>query len=129
MRVLKFDEFQAELKKQGVPRKHLAFRCPICGTVQSMASLIAAGAGNSEEDAEKYIGFSCVGRFTGAGPFHRGDQPGNGCDWSLGGLFHLHTLEIETADGQRHMHFEPATPEQAQSLMKEYTECVETAMV
>ena len=69
MKIIKLDDFLLELKAQGVPRKHLAFRCPICQTIQSMASLMAAGAGDSEEAVEKYLGFSCVGRFTGAGPF------------------------------------------------------------
>ncbi|MBV5271164.1 MAG: hypothetical protein JZU55_16265, partial [Afipia sp.] len=58
-------EFRVRVSAQGASsRTHAAFRCPMCKTVQSIASLTTAGI--SEDDAERYIGFSCVGRFTGA---------------------------------------------------------------
>jgi len=112
------EEFQARLKAQGVPRQHLAFKCVMCGTVQSMASLIKAGAGKTEEQVEKYIGFSCVGRFTGAGSHVKDTPPGKGCDWTLGGLLQFHELAIITPDGQVHKHFAIASPEEAQALMR-----------
>ncbi len=44
MRRLTIPEFHAELKAQGVPNQnHAALKCPICGTVQSMADFVAAG--------------------------------------------------------------------------------------
>ena len=111
------DEFQARLQAQRVPsRRHVAMKCPVCGTVQSMDSLIRAGAGADEEAVEKFIGFSCVGRWTFAGPHKPGTPPGRGCDWTLGGLFQIHTLEVETPDGKRHPTFEVASPEEAQEL-------------
>lgn len=114
MRKITLAEFRAELKAQGVERDHLALVCPMCGTVQSAKSLIAAGAGADFEEVEKYLGFSCVGRFTGAGGENR--TKGKGCDWTLGGLFHLHKLEVITEDGTHHPRFEVATPEEAKEL-------------
>lgn len=110
-------EFHARLKAQGVPNSnHAALVCPVCGTVQSMASLIAAGA--TPEEAERQIGFSCEGRLTNAGPFNPKNKAkgARGCDWSLGGLFRVHELEVLTEDGVAHPRFAVATPEQAQEL-------------
>lgn len=112
-------EFQERLRAQGVPtRSEAAFVCPICKTVQSMASLIDAGA--PPEEAENIIGFSCEGRLTGAGPWPKlptkARKAKRGCDWSLGGLFRLHELEVLTDDGKAHPHFVVASPEQAQEL-------------
>lgn len=117
MEVITLDEFLARLKAQNVPRRHLALKCPICSSVQSFNTLIAAGAGETEDDVEKYLGFSCFGRFTNAGPHEKDAPAGRGCDWTLGGLFRLHKLEVETPDGKRHMRFEVASPTEAQSLM------------
>jgi hypothetical protein len=122
IRTISVTEFRAELAAQGVNHpRHYALKCPICGTVQSMASLVVAGA--SVEDAEKQIGFSCEGRITGVGPLpknasaeRRGQR---GCDWSLGGLFSLHMLEVVTEDGRTHPRFEIASPEEAQELEEE----------
>lgn len=115
VRTLSYDDFDAELRGQGVSsRWHAAFVCPACGTVQSAQSLIDAGA--SSEEVGKYLGFSCVGRWTGAPAHRRGDAPGKGCDWTLGGLFKIHKLEVVTPDGVHHPSFEVASPEQAQKL-------------
>jgi hypothetical protein len=104
------------LQAQRVSAKiHYAFRCPICSTIQSAQDLVDAGAGPSFELVERYVGFSCVGRFTMGGPFKRGSQPGNGCNWTLGGLFKLHEFEVETPDGTRHPMFKPASPDEAQA--------------
>ena len=119
IRTLTIPQFHAELKAQGVSsQQHSALICPICKTVQSMASLVKAGA--SQDEAERMIGFSCEGRLTNAGP-----MPGNpsakrkairGCDWSLGGLFKLHVLEVEDEEGGKHPRFEVAPPEDAKAL-------------
>lgn len=113
---ISLDEFRARLDAQAVSsRRHKAFKCPMCATVQSMQSLISAGAGPDEAGVEKYIGFSCVGRFTGAGS-PRKKPDGKPCNWTLGGLFRLHKLEVLTPDGEAHPHFEVATPEEAAAL-------------
>jgi hypothetical protein len=110
-------EFHEALKAQGVgEHQDLAFRCVMCGTIQSGRSLIAAGAGKSWEEVERFVGFSCVGRFTNAGPYKRGTPPGSGCNWTLGGLFRLHKLEVVDEEGKSHPRFEIATPAEAQAL-------------
>ncbi len=105
-----------------MPREHLALVCPICGTVQSMASLIKAGAPADKVDG--FFGFSCEGRFTRAGPWPAQSAQTQaakqrrlvrGCDWTLGGLLRLHQLEVMTEDGVRPC-FVLATPEQARAL-------------
>jgi hypothetical protein len=110
-------EFHAALMAQGVPKVHLALRCPMCGTIQSAVDLIRAGAGATFDDVDKYLGFSCVGRFTEAGPWKKGEEPGRGCDWTLGGLFHFHKLEVVTPDGKQHPHFEPVSRDESQAHM------------
>jgi len=114
------EEYREAIRAQGVPREHVAFRCPMCGTIQSMTSLIRAGAGRTAEEVERYVGFSCVGRWTGAGS-PRPENQGKGCNWTLGGLLQLHRLEVVTEDGTAHPWFEVATPEEAQALMAEHT--------
>lgn len=110
-------EFHEALKDQGVKRhEDFAFKCPMCGTIQSGASLIAAGAGKTFDDVERYVGFSCVGRFTEAGSYKKGTPPGKGCNWTLGGLFKLHCLEVVDDDGKPHPRFELASAEEAQAL-------------
>lgn len=69
------------------PRKW-KFRCVQCGNVQSHESVTAR---NPEiRDTSSWIFFSCEGRHT----------DGVGCDWTLGGLFQIHKLEvIDDRDG------------------------------
>ena len=124
MKRLTHAEFVAQAKAQGVPRVHVAYKCPVCGTIQSATSLINAGAGKDLDTVEKFEGFSCVGRWTKAGPFHKGDPAGKGCDWTLGGLFRMHTLEV-MQDDKPHPVFELATPEEAQELQKRNTPTAE----
>ncbi len=76
MKTMTIAEFQAVLREQGVSRRaDVAFVCPICKTPQSMQSLINAGVGKTEDEVERYIGFSCIGRFTGAGPHKTAMRP------------------------------------------------------
>lgn len=114
METLQLEEFRRRIKDQNVSdRRHAAFRCPMCKTVQSIQSFVHAGVDVAE--AEKFIGFSCVGRMTGAeGP--RAEPDGKPCNWTLGGLFKLHNLEVIGEDGKAHPFFEVATPQEAQAL-------------
>jgi len=111
------DQFQAELRAQGTSsREHCAVTCPVCGTVQSIALLTHEGC--PADEAETQIGFSCVGRWNNAGPALKGKNPGGdrtGCDYTLGGLFKLHDLEVEK-DGVTHPMFDIATPDEAKAL-------------
>lgn len=103
-------DFHAALKGQGVSeREHYAFKCPRCSAVQSIASMV--NAGQSPADAEKYIGFSCIGRLS----------KDEGCDWSLGGLFKIHTLEVIDEAGKAHPMFRCASPDEAQELERRNT--------
>jgi hypothetical protein len=111
-------EIHARFKAQGVSaREHIATKCPICGTVQSIASLMRAGCG--AERVETAIGFSCEGRFSKAGPWRPNDEERakvRGCDWTLGGLLSLHVLEVVTEEGQHQPYFQVATPDEAKAL-------------
>ncbi len=106
-------------RAQGVKRREdIAFKCARCGTVQSLASFAAIGV--PTESAERQIGFSCIGRHDPDSPSGlQPGEPGRGCDWTLGGLFQLHTLEVETPDGQRRPSFWPASAEEAQALAQQ----------
>jgi len=69
--------------------KQWKFICPVCKTVQTIQDFIDAGVG--KETISKTIAFSCIGRFTKT----------KGCDWTLGGLFRLHTLEVKFEDEEK----------------------------
>lgn len=117
------EEAQKRMQAQGQPRDHIAFVCPICSTVQSMASLKRVGV--PEDKVEDFIGFSCEGRWTSAGPWPSDKDKTakakkrrmlRGCDWTLGGLFRLHNLEVVMPDGKERVNFEIATADQAAEL-------------
>lgn len=115
MKEMTIAEFHAALRGQAVEcRDDLAFKCPMCETVQTAHDLIEAGAGGTFEEVEKYLGFSCVGRWTDAGP-PRNTPDGQPCNWTLGGLFSLHKLEVINKDGRHHPRFEVASPEEART--------------
>ena len=102
MKTMTLEEFQKALKSQGRDRiEEVTFRCPNCKTLQSAQDLVDAGAGKSMSEVEDYLAFSCVGRWSKE----------KGCDWTLGGLFQMHELEVITPDGKHHPRFEPATAE------------------
>ncbi len=123
-RQITVEQFHAECQAQGVSAyENIAFVCVICGTVQSIASLVLAGA--TPEEAERMVGFSCEGRLTKAGPWPspkknsadvRKRRQRRGCDWTLGGLFRVHKLEIVIEGEPPYPRFELATPEQARDL-------------
>lgn len=107
MRSITFEQFKAELSAQGVPREHFAVVCPSCKTVQSRQDFVDAGIHPTIEEAQKHWSFSCIGRFAGSNM---------GCDWTLGGLFRIHVLELDLGDGEKPLPaFEVATPEQSQA--------------
>ncbi len=116
-------ELHEAFKAQGVgAREDVAVKCPICGTVQSLRMLQLVGVGKTADEAERYLGFSCVGRWTGAGPFKKNGPPAVGCDWTLGGLFQLHRLIVVDGLGDPHPYFDIASPEEAQALAAQMAE-------
>jgi hypothetical protein len=109
-------ELKRRLDAQKLPKLDVAFVCPMCRTVQSERDFVAAGI--ALDKIEKYLGYSCIGRWTG-GTSPRVEPDGKPCDWTLGGLFSLHRFAVETkiagAESKLYPCFEPATPEQAQA--------------
>lgn len=97
IKTIKLEAFKKlATERFGEDTKKWKFVCPNCQAAQSAEDLVAAGVDKTE--VQKYVGFSCIGRFTE-------DQ---GCNWTLGGLFQIHEIEIETEDGQLHRHFDLA---------------------
>lgn len=81
-------------RRFGMPARRWKFVCPSCGTVQTGQMLLDAGL--SLENVSTQIGFSCIGRHV----------RGLGCDWTLGGLLQIHTLEVIDEQGKAHPTFE-----------------------
>lgn len=93
------DQWNAEgVRRFGRPARNWKFVCPRCKTVQSGQDFLDAGL--SIEQAQKYLAFSCIGRFVS----------GKGCDWTLGGLLQIHTLEVLDDEGKAHPRFEFLDP-------------------
>jgi len=107
-------ELEERLRGQGADSPlDVVFICPQCKTAQSARDLIAAGAGRTMEDVQRFVGFSCVGRFTHGQPPPRVPGTQDGCNWTLGGLFQVHTHEYVDDQGAVHPMFEIASPETA----------------
>jgi len=113
------DEFHAACMAQAPSNDLIVFRCPMCKTLQAAQDLITAGAGKTFDEVERYLGFSCLGRFTGAGS-PRKEPDGKPCNWTLGGLFSLHRFEVITPDGKAHPRFALATKEEADAHRAEF---------
>lgn len=94
-------EWQAEgLRRFGRDPLDWRFKCVICGHVQDGRGMMERH-NISQDEALSRSSFSCEGRLGGE----------EGCDWSLGGLFKLHTVEIVHPDGSREPVFEFACEE------------------
>lgn len=109
---MSLDDFHAACKEQAARPEEIVFVCPMCKQPQSALALIEAGAGKSFDEVEKYLGFSCVGRWTGA-KSPRKKPDGNPCNWTLGGLFSCHEFEVVTPDGKSHPRFRLATKKES----------------
>lgn len=116
MKTLTHEQYLALLYSQNVERQDYAVICPMCGTVQSARLLIQAGVAPDFDGVLRYLGFSCVGRFTGKGSPSVEEGKNHGCDWTPGGLLHCHVMVLEDPTGVKRPVFEPATPEQAREL-------------
>ena len=71
------------------------FVCPKCKTKQTLEDLLDLGV--AREELDEYTGFSCIGRL---------NRSKKGCDWTLGGLLGIHTLEVELPNGNTRPCFE-----------------------
>jgi len=106
MKEIKVNDWMKEGKERfGESMTEWQFVCPACKTVQTIQDLIDAGVKN--EDLDGYMAFSCIGRFT------KGEK---GCDWTLGGLFQLHTIEVLLEDGGKRRVFEFAETEKEEEI-------------
>ena len=109
-KIVKVEEFKKDATERfGEDGKKWMYKCPSCGTEQCYEDFRKI-EGFTEDEIKGYIGFSCIGRF----------DNNKGCNWTLGGLLQIHTLEIETPDGERHKHFELA--DSVTSVAKEISE-------
>jgi len=91
-------DYRAEgTKRFGEDRKKWLYVCPICKTVQGYGDFKRLPEEMSDDKIASYLAFSCIGRFT---------EGKKGCDWTLGGLFQIHTLEVIDDEGRKHPRFE-----------------------
>jgi hypothetical protein len=79
------------VEKFGKNAKKWKFKCARCGNVQSMEDFKGL-----VDDPNSVVHFSCIGRW----------KKGVGCDWTLGGLFQIHTLDVINEDGNSFPVFE-----------------------
>lgn len=114
MQTMTLDDFQAACMERFPSSLQTAVKCPMCGTIQTAQDFIDAGQGHSFDDVQGKLGYSCIGRYTGAGS-PRKNPDGKPCNWTLGGLFRFHKLEVVTPDGKSHPHFELATKAEAEA--------------
>lgn len=102
------DEYIKEaFKRFGADKMLWAWKCPLCGFVQTAAMYKAAKA------PESAIAFSCVGRWIdGSRKAFGGSGPGP-CDYAGGGLFAVNPVVVVHPDGHTTDLFELATLEEA----------------
>lgn len=65
------------------------FVCPSCHKTQTLADFLAIGL--TPDEANTVFFFSCLGRWVKE----------RGCDWTLGGLFQIHSTEVIADDGSK----------------------------
>jgi hypothetical protein len=81
------DWLNSAREKFGKDPKRWKFQCVSCGGVQSIQDFNDHGI----EDPASLVYFSCIGRWV----------KGRGCDWTLGGLLHIHEREVVLSDGTK----------------------------
>ena len=92
-------EWMAEGERRfGPDTEDWRFLCPACGHTAAVRDWKDAGA------PEGAVGFSCVGRWAGAGREAFGDGPGP-CNYAGGGLFRLNPITVTAPDGTEHHAF------------------------
>ncbi len=76
------------------------FECPSCHHPQSAKDWEDNKI--DKDTIQNQLGFSCIGRHV----------ENIGCDWTLGGLFQIHTLEVIDDDGEVYRHFKLYEPKE-----------------
>lgn len=79
--------FEKAEAKFGTDKKQWKFKCAHCGEVQTLQEFMDAGV----EEPETKFYYSCIGRWVAK----------RGCNWTLGGLFQIHKLEVISEDDKR----------------------------
>lgn len=88
-----FEEWKEKaIELYGKDRNQWKFKCPSCGGIQTCQDFID----HKIEEPDTKFHFSCIGRWV----------KGRGCDWTLGGLFRIHKLEVIDPEGNKHSVFE-----------------------
>jgi hypothetical protein len=86
MKRISFEEWKNKaIELYGPIKEDWKFKCVKCGQVQTLQDFKDTGIDN----AETMFYYSCIGRFV----------KNRGCDWTLGGLFQIHNLEVIAPDG------------------------------
>jgi len=85
MKTLTIEQWKEKGKELfGDDMKYWEFKCSNCGHVQSVKSVLIHNNSLDVEKIKEWITCNCEGRYT----------EGIGCNWSLFGLLHNHTLEV-----------------------------------
>lgn len=81
------EEWKSEAKNRyGENSDDWKFECPHCHQTQSKRDFK-----DNDVEPEGRFYFSCIGRWV----------EGRGCNWTLGGLFQIHTREVIAEDGSK----------------------------
>jgi len=108
MRETTEQEFKNEAERRfGKDPMLWAWKCPVCGFVQTAADYKAAGA------PESAVGYSCVGRWIDGSRRAFGGKGVGPCDYTGGGLFALNPVAVLMDNGRTVDLFELATEEEA----------------
>lgn len=95
------------------------FKCPSCGHVQSTGEVLQRHPTLDRNSIKEWIYFNCEGRQWAC----KGKKPQLGCDWTLGGLFQIHKVEVVTPDGKSIQAFEFAHEEGMARIVAACTGC------
>lgn len=92
--VLTREQYFAEaVKRYGKDRNNWKFRCPSCGNTMTVGEYLAAAKAIGDEDGDRMIAFSCIGRLM-PNPVDMGTKGNGYCNYAGGGLFKLNPIEI-----------------------------------
>lgn len=95
------------------------FRCTSCGHEQSIREVMERHPNLNPDDVKAWIYFSCEGREWAC----KREKPEVGCDWTLGGLFQIHKIEVATPDGKTVPAFEFAHPDGMKKIVEACVSC------
>lgn len=86
MEIINYEDWIKKAKElYGEDPDNWKFKCPICGHIQSIKSVLEHGPSLERQKVQDWIHYNCEGRI----------NEGYGCDWTLGGFFHVHKVEVE----------------------------------